>query len=228
VRAGRRRLQVLSRKLVEVQEVERRHIARELHDEIGQVLTGLKLTLEMSSRLPADAARTSLVEAQTLVNDLIAQVRELSLDLRPAILDDLGLLPALLAHFERYTAKTRVRVALEHAGLGRRFPSEVETAAYRIVQEALTNIARHAGVGEASVGLWADEEKLGVQIEDGGAGFDPDAVLSAVTSSGLVGMRERAVLVGGHLSVESAPGAGTRLMAELPMGRRFEKRKKER
>lgn len=107
MRAGRERLQTLSRQVVEVQEIERRHIARELHDEIGQVLTGLKLTLEMSTRLPADAARASLSEAQKLVSDLMARVRDLSLALRPAMLDDLGLLPTLLWHFERYTAQTQ-------------------------------------------------------------------------------------------------------------------------
>jgi len=229
VRAGRERLQALSRRLVEVQEAERRHIARELHDEIGQVLTGLKLTLETSMRLRADALKTRLGEAQRLVNDLITQVREMSLELRPAMLDDLGLLAALLWHFERFTAQSRVRVTFKHSELeGRRFASEVETTAYRIVQEALTNIARHAGVSEVTVHLSASQDLLSLQIKDQGTGFDPEVSLASGTSTGLAGMRERAELLGGHLTVESAPGAGTRVTVELPLGRRIERRKQKR
>jgi signal transduction histidine kinase len=220
VRAGAERLQTLSRRVVEVQESERRNIARELHDEVGQALTGLKLILDVSLRLPDDAVKSSLREAQTLVNDLMVRVREMSLDLRPAILDDLGLLPALLWHFDRYTTQTRVRVTFNHAGLeGRRFPPEVETAAYRIVQESLTNVARHAQVNEVTVRLWADANALGVQVEDAGVGFDPQAALSTPASSGLTGMRDRAVLLGGELTVESSLGGVTRLTAELPLMR---------
>jgi signal transduction histidine kinase len=223
VRAGREHLQALSRQLLEVQEAERRHIARELHDEVGQALTGLKLLLDMSTRLPPDEATASLGEAQAMVNELMALVRDLSLDLRPAMLDDLGLLPTLLWHLDRYTAQTDVRVTFKHTRLeGRRFTPEVETAAYRIVQEALTNIARHAGVSEVVVRLWADQETLGVQIEDGGTGFDPEAALAARATTGLAGMRERAVLLGGQLTVESAPGAGTYVTAELPLAYEIE------
>lgn len=105
-----------------------------------------------------------------------------------------------------YTAQTQVAVTFQHTGLERRFPPEVETAVYRIVQEALTNVARHAGVPEVTVRLWADQNMLGLQIEDQGTDFDPEATLAAGTSSGLAGMRERALLLGGHLTVESAPG----------------------
>jgi PAS domain S-box-containing protein len=217
VRAWRERLQRLSRRLVELQEGERQHIARELHDEIGQLLTGLRLTLEMSGRLPADAVAESLTEAVSLVNELISRVRQLSLDLRPAMLDDLGLLSALLWHFERYTAQTNVQVVFEHTGLDQRLSPAVETAAYRIVQEALTNVARHAGVSEATVRLWADPSTLVVQIEDEGSGFDPRAVPAGSAGCGLTGMRERASLLGGHLTVDSMPGVGTRLLAELPL-----------
>jgi signal transduction histidine kinase len=219
VRAGRERLQALSHRLVEVQETERQRIARELHDEIGQALTGLKLALDMSMHLPADAVRTRLGEVQALVNELMVQVRELSLDLRPAMLDNLGLLPTMLWHFERYTSQTNVRVAFRHTGLeGRRFAPEVETAAYRIVQEALTNVARHADVSEATVRLWAKQDILGLQVEDQGIGFDPEAALATGATSGLAGMRERAILLGGRLTVESATGTGTRLTAEFPLG----------
>jgi signal transduction histidine kinase len=217
VRAGRDRLQLLSRRLVEVQEAERRHIARELHDEVGQVLTGLKLTLEMGASLPPEEFKANLEEAQALVNELMAEVRNLSLDLRPAMLDDLGLLPALLWHFERYTAQTQVHVAFKQIGLERRFQQEIETVAYRVIQEALTNVARHAGVGNVTVRVWVDDEALNVQVEDQGAGFDLEAALAASASSGLSGMYERVGLLGGQLRIESEPGTGTLLTARLPL-----------
>jgi signal transduction histidine kinase len=218
VRAGRDRLRALSRRLVEVQETERRHIARELHDEVGQLLTGLKLILEMGMRLPSDAVKANLDEAEALVNEIMARVRKLSLDLRPTMLDDLGLLPALLWHIERYTTQTTVRVAFRHTGLeGRRFAPEVETAAYRIVQEALTNVARHAGVSEAAVRVWCDQDLLSIRVEDQGVGFVPEALLDAGVSTGLSGMHERMALLGGHLAIEAAPGAGVRLTAEIPL-----------
>jgi signal transduction histidine kinase len=208
----------LSRRLVEVQEAERRHLARELHDEVGQLLTGLKLVLEMSARLPTEESRANLAEAQALVGELMSQVRQLSLELRPGMLDDLGLLSALLWHFERYTAQTKVRVNFKHLGLERRrFAPEIETAAYRIVQEALTNVARHAGVSEVNVKIWSNAATLCVQIEDQGRGFNPQAALAASASSGVAGMRERARLLGGELMIESAPGAGACLTAELPL-----------
>ena len=228
VRAGRERLQALSRRLVDVQEAERRHIARELHDEIGQVLTGLQLALEMGTRVTTAVARRGIGEAKALVHELISRVRELSLDLRPAMLDDLGLLPALLWHIERYTAQTKVKVTFEHAGLERRFSPEAETAAYRIVQEALTNVARHAAVNLAKVVLGVTQDMLCLQIQDTGVGFDPQAALASETSSGLAGMRERASLLGGRFTVESAPGAGTRLIAEVPLSDPLERRRDER
>jgi PAS domain S-box-containing protein len=211
-------LRTLSHRLVEVQETERRQIARELHDEIGQALTGLKLLLETANRQPRRNLRPSLSEAQVLISELMARVQDMSLDLRPAMLDDLGLVPALLWHFERYTAQTGVKVLFEHRGLQRRFALEIETAVYRIVQEGLTNVARHAYVGEAMVRLVAARGILSVQIEDHGAGFDPDRTLSNGTSSGLNGMRERVALLGGQFRVNSTPEAGTRLTARFPIG----------
>jgi signal transduction histidine kinase len=144
-------------------------------------------------------------------------VHELALDLRPAMLDDLGLIPALLWRCERYTAQTQVKVNFAHTGMATRFPPEVETAAYRIVQEALTNVTLHAGVNEATVRLWTDQNQLVVEIQDQGNGFDPDAALAAGATSGLAGMRERALLLGGQFTLESAPGNGTRVTAKLPL-----------
>ena len=210
------RLQGLSGRLMEVQEAERRHLARELHDEIGQLLTGLRLTLDVPEP-PSPALGERLGRAQALVQELLERIRALSLDLRPSILDDLGVLPALLDNIERYMSQTKIRVHLEHSGLDRRFAPETETGVYRIVQEALTNVARHGRVDEVTVRLWATDDLLGVQVEDHGAGFDPDAVLGTGRSGGLAGLRERAALLNGHLTVETHPGRGVRLTAEVPL-----------
>lgn len=212
-----RRLRALSRRLLEVQEQERRYLARELHDQIGQVLTGLNYSLQTIGRLPEEKLRASLGEAQWLVKELTSQVRDLSLRLRPTMLDDLGLFPALRWLIDRYQTQAGVAIAFEADELPGRLPPEVETAAYRIVQEALTNVARHARVKEASVGIWLDENLLHLQVEDRGAGFDVSAAHSRAASSGLSGMQERAVLLGGRLAVESRPGTGTRVTAELPI-----------
>ncbi|MFZ1402011.1 MAG: PAS domain S-box protein, partial [Anaerolineae bacterium] len=227
VQRARDQLQALSRRLVEVQETERRHIARELHDEVGQLLTGLKMLLETNSHLPADTLRSRLSNAQSLVEQLLEQVQGMSLDLRPTMLDDLGLLPALLWFAKRFADQTGVRVHLEHAGLDRRFASEIETAVYRIVQEALTNVARHADVKEAIARLWATQDTLHVQVEDRGKGFHVQAALVAPISSGLSGMRERAVALGGNLMIESTPGVGTHVVLEVPLSGSLERKTKE-
>lgn len=217
-RRAEEELRRLSHRLVEVQESERRNIARELHDEIGQLLTGLKLVIEMVSRLPAEELVEHCHKAQVLVNELMGHVRDLSLDLRPAMLDDLGLLHALLWHFERYKSQTGVAVTLTHTGIeNQRLTPEIETAAYRIVQEALTNAARHAGVTKIRVNAYADAESLNLQIADDGKGFDVQASLAAGQSSGLAGMRERAQLLGGLLMIDSAIGKGTVINATLPL-----------
>ena len=214
-------LQVLSQRLLDVQETERRGIARELHDEIGQALTGLRLMLEVAAQQNEGSVPAKLNQARLLVEDLMERVSQLSLNLRPALLDDLGLLPTLLWHMDRYTSQTGIEANLKQSGLeGQRFSPEVETAAYRIVQEALTNIARYAQVDQANVTLWVDQTKLGIQVEDKGQGFDPKAALAKGSSSGLLGMQERAILLNGTFTVESSPEQGTRLLAELPVNTR--------
>jgi signal transduction histidine kinase len=226
VSASKQSLEMLSQRLVEIQEVERRYLARELHDEIGQLLTSLSLTLNILAResgdiQPSSRAEEELGRAQEVVSQLLKQVRELSLDLRPALLDDLGLLPALLSHFERYNAQTGIRVDFRHSGLEERCSGQVETTAFRIIQEALTNVARHAKVDEVAVRLWANEDTLGVQVEDEGIGFDPQAALQRGGTVGLSGMRERVALCGGHMEISSEPGSGTSLTAELPLNSRL-------
>ncbi|MCC6763167.1 MAG: PAS domain S-box protein [Deltaproteobacteria bacterium] len=215
VRVGRERLAVLSHRLLTVQETERRHLARELHDEIGQYLTGISLLLGQLEHQPQDF-RARLGELTRLVTDLIDRVRDLSLDLRPAMLDDFGLLSALRWLFERFLRQTGIAVEFDQVGLDRRFSPDVETAAYRIVQEALTNVARYANVEKVAVHASAIDHHLRVVVEDRGAGFDVEAELMSGSTSGLSGMRERAALLAGRLSIESRPGAGTRIEAEFP------------
>jgi PAS domain S-box-containing protein len=211
------RLQALSRRLLEVQEAEGRHLARELHDEVGQLLTGLRLLLKPNGTVPADAVTARFEQARAIVDELLQRVRALSFDLRPAALDELGLVPALLALFERFTEQTGVLVDFKHQGVEQRFAAEVETTAYRVVQEALTNVARHAAVAGATVRVWTTADALNLQIEDRGRGFDPEITPATPRSSGLVGMEERVVLLNGHLTIESQPGGGTQITAELPL-----------
>jgi PAS domain S-box-containing protein len=217
LRESAQRLEALSRRLLAVQEEERRRLARELHDEVAQVLVGLDYRLEWGRRAQGEQRDAALAAAQGLVRDLARQVRDASLLLRPSLLDDLGLGPALAWHCQRYTEQTGVQVALEPEGLAGRLPAAVETAAYRVVQEALTNVARHARVGQAVVRVRAEPGRLLLAVEDRGTGFDPATVRAAAPGAGLSGMRERVALLGGSLSVVSAPGAGTRLRVELPV-----------
>jgi len=237
-------LKALSQRLVDVQEAERRFVARELHDEIGQMVTGLKLVLETSLH-PSDAdGQSALDEAMALINDLMERVRQLSINLRPQMLDDLGLLTALDWHFKRYFKQTGIRVQFKHShskrGAGSaergaadsafsvpqsefpRLPARLETAIFRIVQEALTNAARHARIKELSVRLWANAEQAGLQVRDEGAGFDPAEALRRGTSTGLSGMKERAELLGGEFILESTAGGGTCLTVELPLSQAVE------
>ncbi|HVE26278.1 MAG TPA: ATP-binding protein, partial [Sporichthya sp.] len=148
---------------------------------------------------------------------LLRRVHDLSLDLRPAVLDDLGLQAALIWLTERYGQQTGVHVELRCSGLERRLPSEVETAGYRIVQEALTNVARHAGVDRVAVNCALDDGCLRVEVVDHGRGFEVGAV-PVGRSSGLAGMEERARSAAGRTWVDSTVGVGTTVVAELPAG----------
>lgn len=209
--------QQFAQRLVAAQEAERRAIARELHDEVGQTLTGLKLLLDTGDALPAEQLREQLAEARRTIGELLGRVRNLSLALHPSMLDDLGLLPALSWLIERYSAQTGVHVSWRAQGVARRFATIIETSVYRIAQEALTNVARHAGVGSLELRLLADDEQLLLQIDDEGRGFDVAAAMRAHQSIGLIGMHERVELLGGTLLIESAPGQGTHLSASIPL-----------
>lgn len=217
--AHREELRQLYFQLVQVQESERRHIARELHDEVGQILTGLKLILDMAlGNSLAKELKDGLCQAQALVQELIEQVDEMSLDLRPAMLDDLGLLSTLLWHFERFNRHTAIQIDFKHMGLeGRRFAPALETTVYRIIQESLTNVARHAGVSKATVRVWVNQDIIGIQVEDEGRGFDFQQAQTAGNSNGLSGMRERVELLNGNISIMTAPAGGVTLTVELPL-----------
>jgi PAS domain S-box-containing protein len=210
---ARKRLEALSQRLVHLQDEERRAIARELHGEVGQLLTGLGLMIEAGDG-PGAASRRH--EMKRVVDELIGRVRDLSMMLRPPMLDELGLLPTLLWQIGRFELQTAIHVDFRHANLDGRFPSEIEITIFHTVQEALTNVARHAGVEMAKVEVWAGSRSLGARIEDQGRGFVVETALDG-HSSGLAGMRERCRLLGGQLTIDSTPGTGTRLSIELPL-----------
>jgi len=212
----RLRLEGLSRRLVEAQEGERQRLARELHDEIGQELTALKLLLEMSLRSVPAAPALTLSQGQSLVSELIDRIRDLSLDLRPAMLDDLGLAVALEWLAGRFSAQMGIAVHLEQEGYDVRLPPDLEIHLYRIVQESLTNVARHAQATEATVRLWADPDTLWARVKDDGQGFDLEAMRVAGRSSGLEGMYERAAALGGQLDVRTAVGEGVQVTVRVP------------
>lgn len=209
-------LRALSHDLVHLQENERLKIGRELHDVIGQSLTALQLLLNRISRKAMDDIRDEINEAQTQIAELMKNVRELSVDLYPTMLDNLGLLPALSWQFDRFTELTQVFIFFKHSGLKKNFTPEIILTTYRIIQEALTNVARYAGVNEANVSVSADKNAITIIIEDKGRGFNLD-IVDVRKSTGLSGMRERALAVGGKLAIETSAGSGTRIIAELPL-----------
>ncbi|HSV86803.1 MAG TPA: CHASE4 domain-containing protein [Levilinea sp.] len=218
VRMGQERMEALSKRLVEVQEEERKYIAMELHDEIGQLLTGLRLLLNVNLSFADEKTRERLQQSKDVVNELIVRIRQMSLELRPGLLDDLGLLPALLWHFEGYTHTTGIRVNFHHENLeGKRFSSNIETTAYRVIQEALTNVARHANVAEITVSTGVHEHALNIQIKDQGVGFDTSELNANGKSRGLMGMRERVKFVGGTAEIRSSKGSGTTIDIRIPL-----------
>jgi PAS domain S-box-containing protein len=217
--AGRDRLQILSRQLVEVQEAERRSLARELHDEIGQALTLVKINLQAALRSPDPMPAPHLAESIGIVDRTLQQVRKLSLDLRPSLLDDLGLVPALRWYVDRQGQLGGFTAQFAGDPLEERLPPEVEIACFRIVQEALTNVMRHAGARQVRVELRRGQEELRLTICDDGEGFDvPAAWAGAVRgeSLGLLSMEERVQLLGGRIEFESEPGQGTEIRVCLP------------
>lgn len=212
-------LRTLSHRLLEAQERERRRLAHELHDEAGQTLTVLNYVFDTLEEPGGTPSAQTVADGRGALKKLTALIRNLWQELRPALLDDLGLLSALQWYFERIAASSSLRVDFRQLGVeGRRFDPDIETAAYRTIQEALTNVTRHAGVKDAQVIVCADERALRVEVVDEGKGFDTrGGRLSRDGSCGLVGMSERVRLLGGTFTLTSQAGAGTRLVAEFPL-----------
>jgi len=206
------------RRVIEAQELERRRLARELHDETGQALTSILLGLKAIRSAPdPEAAERAEADLRDLVVGALQNVRALAVELRPSALDDFGLVPALERLASTLEERSGIRVTVEASLPEERLPPEVETALYRLVQEALTNVVKHADASSASIVVARRDGGVSAVVEDDGRGFAeadvrPDAL-------GLVGIRERLALLGGTLTVESAPGGGAALVAYVPVAR---------
>ena len=204
------------RRAVQAQEVERRRLARELHDETGQALTSILLGLAAVERADsAESARAAATALRDLVVETLQNVRRLAVELRPSALDDFGLEPALRRLCQTVRESGALDVQVEARLGGQRLPADVETALYRIVQEALTNVVKHAGAAHVSIVVTRKQGSVLVMIEDDGRGFD--AASPSIAGLGLMGMRERVELLDGSFQVEASPRAGTTLIVELPL-----------
>ncbi len=213
-------LQRLSAQLITAQEEERRRIARELHDEVGQALSAIKVELAVAERslhVP-DRASANIGSARAMTESTLQTVRDLSRLLHPAVLDDIGLSAAIDTYVREFRKRYEVPVDFVHEAVDVRLPAECEVAAYRIVQEALTNVARHASATSCRVVLRQVGGHMEVSVEDDGIGFDPEAQRRGTIARGLglLGMRERIVRIGGRFIVDSAIGHGTRVVVRLP------------
>ena len=203
------------RRVVAAQELERKRLARELHDETGQALTSILLGLKPLERAVVDdQGRAAIASLRELVVSTLQDVRRLAVELRPSALDDFGLGTALERLVETFREQTGIQVELE-TNIAGRLPTDVETALYRIVQEAFSNIVEHAGASRVSILVTTRDRSVAAVVEDDGRGFDP--ATARADGLGLVGMRERLALIGGRLRIESAAGAGTTLVAEVPL-----------
>jgi two-component system, NarL family, sensor histidine kinase UhpB len=196
------------------QEEERRRLARDLHDEVNQALTAILLRLEALAQETPPERVPEVAELKRLVNQAMGELLNLARQLRPSALDDHGLVPALEAQLKRFSTRTGIEVRLRTDGDPNELPEVIQTAIYRVTQEALTNVARHAGATAVEVDLRGDEGQAELRVRDDGAGFDPGAIRRAGTVEpgaglGLSGMAERARLVGGELDLRSSPGSGT-------------------
>lgn len=219
LRESQARLEALTRRLLEVQESERRFLARELHDEVGGLLTAVKLNLQsLRGKQSCVAAEAAIADGLGLVDGAIQAVRSLSLELRPAVLDDLGLIPALKWYCERQAERAGLQIELTLEAIDLKGAPELESACYRIVQEAMTNVLRHAKARRIQVTLRRTDGSFVLEIVDDGAGFDVAAARErnrAGEASGLLGMEERTALLGGQFRIESVPGAGSRVWVKF-------------
>jgi two-component system sensor histidine kinase UhpB len=211
------KLQLLSSRVIEVQEEERGRLARGLHDDVGQSLTALKINLEMTAKVHPGVELGPAIE---IVASILSQVRTLSLDLRPPQLDNLGLVPAIRWYVEKQTASVGMELVFEGQELAERAHPDIENTCFRIVQEAVTNMLRHAHASRLTVRIAASNDNIVLSLRDDGRGFDIEkARESAIMgqSSGLLNMEERALLVGGHLDIFSQPDRGVEINLVLPL-----------
>jgi signal transduction histidine kinase len=210
----------LSRRLLRLQEVERHQLALDLHDQLGQVLTGIRLNLQRVQReRDGTKAVTRLAEAINMLDGALGQVRQWSFDLRPPLLDDLGLVSALRWYLDRQVREFVVP-HLKAPRREKRFPSEIETTCFRVAQEALTNVVRHAKATHVWIEIGHTPRELQLGIRDDGVGFDVASAQNRAAgggSLGLLGMQERVRLCGGRLDITSAPNAGAKLLATIPL-----------
>jgi signal transduction histidine kinase len=213
--AGRRALEQLSARLVAAQEEERRSISRELHDEVGQTLSAVLVdAANLASRIPPDdtEGRRYLENIRSLADSSVNSIRNIALLLRPSMLDDLGLIPALEWQAREVSRRSGIKIKVTDENVPDALPDEVRTCVYRVVQEALQNIATHSGATNASVNVRYADGKLVLTVQDDGRGFDP----SRMRGMGLLGMEERVKQLGGHLDIRSEAEKGTTLHIELP------------
>jgi two-component system sensor histidine kinase UhpB len=209
--------------ILTAQEQERKRIARELHDETSQVLTSLLISLKvLEEAIASEEIRQRVEETRLLVHQTLRAIRNLSIDLRPSALDDLGLLPALRWYIKEYQQKCNIEVEFAASNFKERLPSELETALYRIVQEALTNTAKYAKATKVSINVAEENGNVSATISDNGRGFDAQTVLKLPWQErglGLAGMHERAALLDGSLLITTEPGRGTTIEAIFPLTR---------
>jgi signal transduction histidine kinase len=210
-------LRRFSRQLVEVQERERRHLARELHDEIGQALTAAKINLQSAIASTSAAVSAKLEDTAAILDRLLGQVRQISLDLRPTMLDDLGLVPAVRSLLDEQGRRASVKVRFTVENMPGNLDPEIQTSCFRIVQESITNTVRHAHATQIDVDLRCEEGKVRLLIRDNGIGFDAVSAQAQTVGLGLIGITERAALVGGRARIISSPGMGTTVEVVLPL-----------
>jgi signal transduction histidine kinase len=219
----RHELERLSARLVNAQEEERRTLARELHDEVGQALTAIKMDVGVDARSTGiePRARAALDEARAIAETTLQSVRDLSQLLHPSMLDDFGLPETLAAYLRSFSKRTGIRAQLAHEGLDRRLPADVEVCVYRIVQEALTNVARHSGALSCSVSVTREHESVNLVIVDTGRGIagGADRAVASGRGLGLIGMRERAQALSGRFAIDNRTEGGTRITVSLPVPR---------
>lgn len=219
----RQEMRAFARSLIDAQEAERRRISIELHDQVGQILTAVKMNLHALQKTCSAPEILASIEANlNVIDEAVDQVRDLSVDLRPLLLDDFGLVVAIRWYLDRQARNSRVAVEFLSLSVNEddRFPSALETACFRIVQEGVTNVLRHSGANWISIRLERAGDDLALVISDNGVGFDLQAVRAsgaAAAKLGLTGMEERAQAVGGTLTIDSAPTLGTQICASFPL-----------